>query len=76
MRTGTVYHSQESSIGIITMVDDATFTEVSITIGGIERVTFPLPVGLDDNTIAIITSNICNQTGLLRPPVRVAFDPV
>lgn len=73
--SGRVIVLTESVLGTFTAVDDDTFTTVELNVGGLVMIKFPLALETTPDEIGVRLGNVCNQTGLVTPPVNVVLDP-
>ncbi len=68
---GKIYQRREIELADVSVIDGPNYTEVSVTMGMVEVILFPLVKGLDPDAIASKISNVVNQCGLIDYPVRV-----
>jgi len=68
--TGTVFENQEKNIASIEVEVTELCQFVSVIINGATVIKFPLAKAADTNTIALRTTNVINQTGLVNNSVR------
>ncbi|GAI97269.1 unnamed protein product [marine sediment metagenome] len=69
--TGKVFEKVDSEIANIEVEETAVHKIVSIFVGGVLVVKFPLFKDIDSNEVALRTGNVVNQTGLVDNPVRI-----
>jgi len=69
--TGKVYAKTEAELAdvVVTVTDD--YQIIDVKVNGQLAVRFPLTLSADTNEIALRTTNVVNQTGLVDNPVRV-----
>ena len=70
---GKIYQRREIELADVSVIDGLNYTEVSVTIGMVEVILFPLVKGLDPDAIASKIGNVVNQCGLIDYPVRVVL---
>jgi len=71
MLSGEVYKMSECVLGSWTCTDGVYFRTVTITVDSEVMIQFPLANNTPNDEVPIRIGNICNQTGLVTPPVRV-----
>lgn len=68
---GGVYYKTEQHLADIEVVEQGGYKQVRVIRNGTTVVLFPLAIDCDTNEIALRTTNVINQTGLVDNPVRV-----
>ncbi len=69
--TGQIFRETESQIADLSATEAGGYTIVTISVGGIVAIKFPLPAGADAHEIALRAGNVINQTGLAPSNCRV-----
>jgi len=69
--TGIVFERQEVQIAVVEVNVTANYQSIEVSVNDNLVIMFPLPLTADVNEIALRTTNVINQTGLVANSVRV-----
>jgi len=69
--TGKVYAKTEAELADVVVTETDDYKIIDVKVNGQLAVRFPLALSVDTNEIALRTTNVVNQTGLVDNPVRV-----
>lgn len=74
--TGYAFKYEETILGVISVDERNDYLWISLDIGGVPYLFFPMKKDSDSNEINLRTANIINQSGLVDTPVKVLVAPV
>lgn len=74
--TGIVFERRDTSIATLEVTITGQYAVCKVFYNDQMVIQFPLPASSDSNEIALRTSNVINQTGLVVNSVRVDVEPI
>ena len=70
---GTAFENKPSELGTVDAVEAGDYLWCTLTVGQVEVIRFPLPLGTLQSEVELHMANVINQTGLITGAAAVTI---